>query len=40
MRFIANKIYDELGPWLESSASYNESDNGSIGNFDNINGQW
>ena len=40
MRFIANKIYDEIGTWLESSASYNESGNGSIGNFDNINGAW
>ena len=40
MRFIANKIYTELGSWLESSATYNESNDGSINNFDNINGQW
>ena len=40
MRFIANKIYDELGTWLESSATYNESDSGSINDFDNINGAW
>ena len=40
MKFIANKIYNELGSWLESSADYNESNGGSINNFDNINGQW
>lgn len=40
MRFIANKIYDELGTWLESSASYNEDGNGSINDFNNINGAW
>lgn len=40
MRFIANKIYDELGEWLEASASYNEDGGGSISNFDNINGNW
>jgi len=40
MKFIAEKIYKELGSWLESSASYNESDNGSITDFDNINGAW
>lgn len=40
MKFIAEKIYKEIGSWLESSASYNESDNGSITDFDNINGAW
>ncbi len=40
MRFIANKIYDELGTWLESSATYNEGDSGSISDFDNLNGAW
>ena len=40
MRFIANKIYNELGTWLESSATYNEGDNGSINDFDNLNGAW
>jgi hypothetical protein len=40
MKFIAEKIYNELGTWLESSASYNESGDGSISNFDNINGKW
>lgn len=40
MKFIAEKIYKELGSWLESSASYNESGDGSIGNYDNLNGQW
>lgn len=39
MRFIAEKIYNELGTWLEDY-SYNESGNGSIGNYDNINGAW
>ena len=38
MKFIAEKIYNELGSWLE--APYNESGDGSINNFDNINGQW
>ena len=40
MRFIANKIYNEIGSWLESSASYNEDGNGSINDFDNYNGAW
>ena len=40
MKFIAEKIYNELGSWLESSASYNEDGNGSIGDFGNNNGQW
>lgn len=40
MKFIAEKIYTEIGAWLESSASYNEDGNGSISNFDNINGAW
>ena len=40
MKFIAEKIYKETGAWLESSASYNESGDGSINNFDNINGAW
>lgn len=39
MRFIAEKIYNELGSWLEDY-SYNESGNGSISNFDNNNGAW
>ena len=39
MRFIAEKIYKELGSWLEDY-SYNESGNGSISNFDNNNGAW
>ena len=39
MRFIAEKIYNELGSWLEDY-SYNESGSGSIGNYDNINGAW
>ncbi len=39
MRFIAEKIYNELGTWLEDY-SYNESGNGSISNFDNNNGAW
>ncbi|MBR6002081.1 MAG: hypothetical protein IK045_04380 [Bacteroidales bacterium] len=40
MKFIAEKIYSEIGSWLEEGASYNESGGGSIGNFDNINGTW
>ena len=40
MKFIAEKIYKELGSWLESSATYNENGNGSINDYGNINGQW
>lgn len=40
MKFIANKIYTEIGAWLEESASYNEGGSGSINDFDNENGKW
>ena len=40
MKFIANKIYTEIGAWLEGSASYNENGSGSINDFDNENGEW
>ena len=40
MKFIANKIYTEIGEWLESSAVYNENGTGFIHNFENINGKW
>ena len=40
MKFIANKIYTEIGAWLEGSASYNENGSGSINDFGNENGEW
>ncbi len=39
MRFIAEKIYNEIGAWLEEAA-WNDSASGSISDFDNINGAW
>ena len=40
MKFIANKIYTELGTWLESSSTYADEAGGFINNFDNANGAW
>ena len=39
MRFIAEKIYNETGAWLEEAA-WNDSAAGSISDYDNINGAW
>lgn len=40
MKFIAEKIYNEVGSWLEESAVYNENGSGSISDFENVNGNW
>ena len=35
MRFIAEKIYNEIGAWLEEAA-WNDSASGSISDFDKV----
>lgn len=39
MLFIANKIYTELGSWLESG-KWSDSSAGNISDFNNVNGRW
>ena len=40
MRFIAEKIYNEIGAWLEEGVAWSDSSAGSISDYDNINGAW
>jgi hypothetical protein len=40
MRFIAEKIYTEIGAWLEEGVAWSDSSAGSISDYDNINGAW
>ena len=40
MDFVANKIYTELGSWLESAAYSDEDNSASNGDFEVGNGQW